>query len=778
VFKVQGIRPQLLGLVAGAIVPFLVLIGFGLWDQSRSEREEALHRAFAEARVIAARVDDHIGNVENLMAGLSLAVSVDPSEVAAHESLLRRLKPELPRHIASVALVSLDGETIANASGRHYNVRDRDYFQRILAGDPLAVGRPVNAEVGWLFPVAREVRNSSGELLAVLVVGTLIDSVQEVLRVNELPAASVVRIVNDEQIGIALFPDAPGWVGRHHAASENVERRLRLREGSEVVTWADGPTRFTGFATAHLAPWMVAVGLPADFASTAIASKLKWSALFSATAMAIGSLIAWMLSGRIIRPLRRLERDAATLAAGNLSHRAAIESPGEIRKLSEAFNQMACALERRENEARQSADEVRQAKDTLDAVIDASPLAIVCSNLDRKIMLWNRGAENIYGYSASEVLGQAPRMVPLEDVPASAELHRRALTGETIRGVEVKRLRNDDTTVDIGLSAAPLFGPDGAVRGVAFVHEDISARKQAEAQLRRLAHFDQLTGLANRLTLERQLGAVLRNNGSTALVLIDLDSFKDTNDTLGHSTGDRLLIEAAARLQNAVTELGPNALACRLGGDEFVAILPDCGDPVAAGEIVSEILARIAEPYQLREHVLHLGASAGLAIAPGHGASVEELLSNADLALYQAKKDGGRIWRMFTPTLRAQAQSRYGLAAELQRAHEAGEFELFYQPQVRLADGAVTGAEALLRWRHPERGILAPGPFIDALGANPIGPDTGRWIIETACAQAAQWRGGGFFVGAHFREPVPVAAAPAGAGQRRRAGFETIGAAC
>jgi HAMP domain-containing protein len=415
VFKVHSIRPQLLGLVAAAVVPFLVLIGIGLWNQSRNERQEALHRALAEARVIAARVDDHIGNVENLMAGLSLAVSTNPGDVEANEALLHRLMSELPRYISSIALVAPDGETIANASGRHYNVLNRDYFQRVLAGDSLAVGRPVDAQVGWLFPVARAIRNATGELQAVLVVGTLIDSIQEALRVNELPAASVVRIVNDQQIGVALFPDIVGWVGRYHSASENVERRLRLREGSEVAAWADGPTRFTGFATAHLAPWMVSVGLPADIATAAITRKLKWSAMFSAIAIAIGSLIAWILSGRIISPLRRLERDAAMLAAGDLSHRAAIEAPDEIRKLSEAFNQMACALERRENEARHSADEVRQAKDTLDAVIDASPLAIVCSDLDRNILLWNRGAEQIYGYRESEVLGQAARMVPLDD---------------------------------------------------------------------------------------------------------------------------------------------------------------------------------------------------------------------------------------------------------------------------------------------------------------------------------------------------------------------------
>jgi PAS domain S-box-containing protein len=360
----------------------------------------------------------------------------------------------------------------------------------VLAGERLVVGDPLSTDVGWVFPVARAVKNAAGELQAVLVVGTVIESVQEALRVAELPPGSVVRIVSDQRIGIASFPEVAGWVGSSRVASENVARHLRLGEGSEVTDWSDGATRFTGYATAHLAPWMVAVGLPAAIEAAAIAVRLERSVLFSALAIAIGSLIAWMLSGRIIRPLRRLKHDAAILAAGDLSHRTAIASPDEIRKLSDAFNQMASSLERRQNEARESADEVRRAKDTLDAVIDASPLAIVCSDLDRKIMLWNRGAEQIYGYSEAEVIGRAIRIVRPEDMEMSRQMYRRARSGETLPSVEVKRLRKDGSSVDIALSVAPLFGPDGAVRGVAFVHEDITmANRSRSAPVSPLRRF-------------------------------------------------------------------------------------------------------------------------------------------------------------------------------------------------------------------------------------------------------------------------------------------------
>ena len=170
---------------------------------------------------------------------------------------------------------------------------------------------------------------------------------------------------------------------------------------------------------------------------------------------------------------------------------------------------------------------------------------------------------------------------------------------------------------------------------------------------------------------------------------------------------------------------------CRLGGDEFVVIIPDCGDPRVIGEIVDAMLKRLAEPFRINEHVLHLGGSAGIAIAPNDGATVDELIANADLALYQAKSDGGRTYRFFLPVLRAQAQARRGLDLELRRAFAENEFELYFQPQIRLADDAVVGAEALLRWRHPAQGILAPGAFIETLADSSIAPDVGRWIIRS-----------------------------------------------
>lgn len=277
-----------------------------------------------------------------------------------------------------------------------------------------------------------------------------------------------------------------------------------------------------------------------------------------------------------------------------------------------------------------------------------------------------------------------------------------------------------------------------------FFGRDVTEHKIAEEKLKYLAHFDQLTGLPNGVSLRRDLAEFMtpaadQPTRATTIALFDLDGFKDINDTLGHSTGDLLLQQVAGRL-GEVAERGVRAY--RMGGDEFVLVFPDCGDPRIVGGVLDTALKRLGERFEINDHRLFIGASAGIAIAPTDGLNAEELISNADLALYDAKAAGGHTWRLFLPMLRARVQARRQLETELRRALAEKEFVLHYQPQIRASDGAVVGAEALLRWEHPERGLLGPAAFIDAVAQSPIALEVGRWILHTACAHAASWRTG------------------------------------
>ena len=415
----RSIRSRLLGLVVATVVPFTALIGVGLWNQWRTDQAAAIERATNEARLLAAQVDDHIGNLENLLAGLSRAVSTNPADATANDALLRQVKAELPSFINQVVLYDLDGDNIGyswDAQGQveRGNSRNRDYFQQVLNGANLAISEIFRARTdgAWIITVGRPVKDQAGKLRAVLAVGTRLDHFQDVLRVQALPAGSVVRIVNQDGIVIARTAESVGPIGLDLSKVDNVARHLGAKEMSEVIQWPDGVERITGSSTAHDAPWLVSVGLPTDIALAAVVWRLAWGALFTAATLLIAFLIAWMLSGHIVRPLRQLGKDASALAAGDLSHRTDVRTHDEVGLVAEAFNRMAASLEQRQAEADRAAEEVRQTKDTLAAVIDASPVAIICSDPDRRIFLWNRSAEKIFGYTAEEAMGQAANVLP------------------------------------------------------------------------------------------------------------------------------------------------------------------------------------------------------------------------------------------------------------------------------------------------------------------------------------------------------------------------------
>jgi diguanylate cyclase (GGDEF)-like protein/PAS domain S-box-containing protein len=742
----RSIRSRLLLLVVASVAPFLVLITVGLWRQWDRDHSAAVERSLIEARLFAAQLDDQLGNFEFLLAGLSRAVSADPAHSKANDSLLRQAHKELPDFVNALLVSAPDGRNIGSSSDlSRFNVSHLAFFREVRAGRRLAIGEPIQARSNgqWIVNVARAVEDETGRAEAVLSVGIRLARFQELLRRDGLPPDSVVKVVSDNGVLIAWTPDA-NRIGQNIGESESTLPNAAERGARSITVWPDGVERITGFSKPTLAPWIVSVGLPRDIAFAEVAKRFLRGALVSGVVILSAIGIAWMFSGRLVGPLQQLARDASALANGELRHRSSVRTQDEVGALADAFNQMAASLERRHEEAVHAADEVRQSNDTLEAVIDASPVAIVCSNPDREIVLWSRAAEQIFGHKAEDAVGQRTKILPTDDLGQSQVLFERAMSGETLRDVELKRMRKDGSLVDVRISAAPMYNRDGAVRGVAWSYEDITSRKQAEKQLIRLAHYDQLTGLPNRLTLQKNLEDLLQNKENSqpvAVAMFDLDGFKDVNDTLGHSTGDRLLVEVGRRLVETAGEIGQ---VCRLGGDEFVVFVPGCGDPTRIAQLVDMMLKRLQEPFEVHDNVLHLAGSAGIAIAPNDGPTVDELIANADLALYQAKADGGRVYRFFLPVLRSQAQARRGLEHELRRAFAENEFEIYFQPQIRLSNDALVGAEALLRWRHPVRGVLAPGAFIESLAESSIAIDVGRWILRTACQQAALWRASGF----------------------------------
>jgi diguanylate cyclase (GGDEF)-like protein len=281
--------------------------------------------------------------------------------------------------------------------------------------------------------------------------------------------------------------------------------------------------------------------------------------------------------------------------------------------------------------------------------------------------------------------------------------------------------------------------PDG---GWVATHEDITEQRRSEVKIEYMAHHDALTDLANRVLLnerlEQALGQRIHSEQMIAVHHLDLDQFKAVNDTFGHPVGDKLLKIVAERLRALVRDTDTIA---RMGGDEFVIVQAPITDPAEATSLAQRVIASISAPFEIDGHQAVIGASVGIAVGPGDGLRPDRLLRNADLALYRAKGDGRGTFRFFEPAMDLQMQTRRIMERDLRKALPAGEFELYYQPVVNLASSEISGFEALIRWNHPEQGVISPASFIPL--AEEIGfiVPIGEWVIRQACATAARWPG-------------------------------------
>lgn len=277
--------------------------------------------------------------------------------------------------------------------------------------------------------------------------------------------------------------------------------------------------------------------------------------------------------------------------------------------------------------------------------------------------------------------------------------------------------------------------------GWATTLEDVTEHRRVAAQIEHLAHYDALTNLPNRTLFQRHAESLLAQAAEApfAIIYIDIDEFKRINDSLGHPIGDEFLKGVSTRLLEAV---GPSDFVARLGGDEFAIVQRD----VRSDDDVNALVARIYEAlrtwFDCHGHSLSGDASIGIAVAPRHGCDLLGLLKSADLAMYAAKAAGRRTYRFFEPSMEAEANLRRELEHDLRAALAEGGFELHYQPLVDLRSDEVTGCEALLRWRHPVRGMISPADFIPVAEETGLIEEIGQWVLRTACAEAATWPSG------------------------------------
>lgn len=362
---------------------------------------------------------------------------------------------------------------------------------------------------------------------------------------------------------------------------------------------------------------------------------------------------------------------------------------------------------------------------------------LVCIDHQGLVTFCNRNAASMFGYAPEELVGLPAAALYRHD---DASFSLAALKNADLQApggvlLELDGRRRNGETFPLEVCISEWQGMDGRQYGA--IMRDITERKREAARVLYLAEHDTLTGLLNRNKLHQLLSAHLARGGAeTAVLMLDLDKFKHINDTLGHASGDSVLRCVAATLRGVA---GPNAAIARLGGDEFVIVL----NGEAALDEARALSDRLVETFRETSFAVHarqlrIEISVGIA-GDADCRNADELLGNADLALYQAKERRRGSALVFEPAFRSRLESRLALEAELVRAADSGEFELFYQPQVALGSGRIVGAEALIRWRHPQRGIVLPDQFMPVVNASSISDGIGLWAMRTACAQAHRW---------------------------------------
>ncbi|MEO8458656.1 MAG: EAL domain-containing protein [Chloroflexota bacterium] len=515
-----------------------------------------------------------------------------------------------------------------------------------------------------------------------------------------------------------------------NAGNQTVAAQLLLQGVADSQSVTDAFTRVTTGATADVQ------ASRRDSQNSAV--TLTWILIIGAlTAAILGLMAAVAISRSVVRPLSHLRATAKSVGEGNLAARAEIKGPREIRELAAILNSTASSMAQRDSALKTSHELLNASLARWRTLVENSHDLVLVVAPDMKVAFVNSAVESILGYPPGEFVGSdALAIVHPADVESSGDMFAKVASGQHDTGIVEARVRRADGSYAFmeGIPSRIQWGDEYAILLNA---RDVSEQKRANETIAHMAYHDSLTGLPNRLLLQDRLDIAIaqakRSATGVCVMSVDVDRFKNVNDLLGHAAGDELLKQVADRLAMLVRE---GDTVARLGGDEFVLVFPHCEAEHYVEETAQRIIEGFRRPFRISDREIYISVSAGYA----HGDNAVTLLRNADVAMYAAKEGGRNAIRRFSEGMNKRTSEWFVLEAELRRAIDNGEFVVYYQPQVRVDSGEVTGAEALVRWNHPERGMIPPSDFIPLAEETGLINQLGELVLREACREAVTWR--------------------------------------
>jgi diguanylate cyclase (GGDEF)-like protein len=693
-----------------------------LYDQAMVETQRGLESQSATLAEEADRTFQAIDLVQDsVIQDLWGSEAAAPGSFAAylasrgmHDALVMHMAA-LPQ-LSGLTLIGPDGQAINIARSwpaPDVNVADRDYFKAFIADPTLQryISDPLTNRVNGSHTVfvARRLTAPDATFRGLLLAGVDVGYFQRLYEAVTIYPDATIALLNTHGVLLARFPPLPAGIGGRFPNSAAMQ--LVASGGSQalprIVSPFDGQDRI---GTGHLVPHYPLVITNSRLVSAALAPWRRQARILGGVAV----LFDLGLVGVVVLGVSQL-RAQARLSTADLARHAAEQRARGERDLRRQYARFGVAL-----------DNMTQGL----CMFDAADRLIVANR--RLCDMFGLAEPPDAGTPLVTCLGRVRRAGNLDgDDARMAKAALRVLTAARRPGQQVLELSD-------GRALSLSFQP-AAEASWLITCEDITEQRQAAERIEFLAHHDPLTRLPNRILFRDRLEQAVQlaqRGAGCAVLCLDLDRFKAVNDTLGHGAGDRLLEEVAARLRRCVRD---SDTVARLGGDEFAVIQTGLHEAVDAEILATRTIEALSEPFDIDGQKVAVGVSIGIAIAPDDAAEGDSLLKHADIALYWAKAAERGCFRFFDAEMNARMAARHAMMADLCQALPAGEFELFFQPLIRVATGRLVGFEALLRWHHPTAGLLAPGNFIALAEEAGLMLPIGEWVLSRACREAASW---------------------------------------